>query len=530
MWLRRLPTDRFVRRAQAPADAPLVIVEAVKSALRIHALNDRAAALGLAHGMPLADARAMYPNILVQDADPAADRALLEAVADWCDRYTPLIGLDPPDGLVLDISGCAHLFGGEQALGRDLMTRLRQQGFHVALGLADTVGCAWAVARFGRFKQVRRGETRAALLPLPLAALRINNETVASLARAGLKTIADIAERPRAPLAARYGEFVLRRLDQALGDEDEAISPRLAVPAYLSERRFPDPIAREEDVLGTVAQLAQELAILLERRGEGARLLQVALFRADGKVHRIEAASSEPLRDSQRMRSLFVERLAVVGDECDPGFGYDMVRLAALSAARLDERQSGLGDDDHETALAHLIDRLGARFGTHRLTRPMARDTYIPEHAVMGVPAQVVRNTPPLDLVAFEQREHDDLSHDSFYQDSLAPVRPVRLFAKPEPVRVVNEVPDGAPVRFEWRHVLHRVTAAEGPERIAMEWWCHPSASFPGNCPRDYFRLESETGLRVWIFRQDFEEKILDEDENEKIEVKTRWFLHGIMA
>src|ERR1041385_4329410 len=245
VWLRRLSTDRIERRLRAPAETARIIVEPVKSALRICAMNDAAAALSLKYGTPLADARAMYPAIDVHDADHAADFALLEAVADWCDRYTPLVGLDPPDGLLLDVSGCAHLFGGERTMGRDMLARLSGQGLQARAGLAGTPGCAWAVARFGNAPLVPPGKQREALLPLPLAALRIDSETIAALAQAGLKRIADVIDRPRAPLAARYGVEFLRRLDQALGREEESITPRLPLPSYVAERRFPEPIGLE---------------------------------------------------------------------------------------------------------------------------------------------------------------------------------------------------------------------------------------------------------------------------------------------
>ena len=234
VWLRRLATDRIMRaRSSAPAEnAPLVVVEEIKSALRLAAVNDAAARLGLKPGMALADARAMYPAIAVADADPEADRHLLEAIADWCDRYTPLVGLDPPDGLMLDITGCAHLFGGEAALGGDIVRRLAAQGFQARVAVADTVGCAWAVARYASNRNCKLSRrTQPRTLPLPLAALRIAPDIVAALAQVGLKRIADVIDRPRAPLAARFGVDFVRRLDQALGREDEPITPRLPVPA-----------------------------------------------------------------------------------------------------------------------------------------------------------------------------------------------------------------------------------------------------------------------------------------------------------
>jgi protein ImuB len=503
VWLRRLSTDRIERRLRAPADAPRIVVELVKSALRIGAMNDAAAALGLKYGMPLADARAMFPVIEVHDADRAADFALLETVADWCDRYTPLVGLDPPDGLLLDVSGCAHLFGGERAMGRDMLARLARQGLQARAGLADTPGCAWAVARFGETPLVPPDGQREALLPLPLAALRIGGETISALAQAGLKRIADVIDRPRAPLAARYGVEFLRRLDQVLGREEESITPRLPLPSYVAERRFPEPIALESDVLGTIEQLARELSHVMEKHGQGARLLQATLFRADGKVHRIDAGAGQPLRDPERIRRLFIERLNVIGDECDPGFGYDLIRLSALTAERLDPAQSGLAGEDHATELAHLVDRLSARFGARRVMRQLPCDTHIPEFAIANIPAQLARG---------------EFTAAPAAQDSLAPVRPLRLFARPEPIEAVAEVPDGPPARFRWRHVLHEVSAAEGPERIAMEWWRDAEGRA---LTRDYFRVESKEGARVWLYR----EGLYARETNQP-----RWFLHGLFA
>ena len=392
VWLRRLSTDRIERRSSERVEA-FVVVASIKSAQRITAMTDGAARLGLKIGMGLADARAMYPSLPVVDADPEADRRLLEAIADWCDRYTPLVGLDAPDGLLLDVTGCAHLFGGEAALARDLVTRLAHQGLRARVAIADTVGCAWGVARYGKPGIVPRGETEAAtVLPLPIAALRVDAETVADLKTAGLTCVADLAARPRAPFAARFGKALLLRLDQALGHADEPITPRLPVPAAMAEQRFPEPIAREADVLGTIEHLARQLVPVLERRGEGGRLFQVALFRADGKVHRLEIGTGSPLRDPARMRKLFEERLAVLGDACDPGFGYDMVRLSALVTERIDPAQTGLAGPDHAEELAHLIDRLGARFGLRRVSRLVPQDTHIPEYAVAAVPAHAARH------------------------------------------------------------------------------------------------------------------------------------------
>ena len=561
MWLRRLPTDRIAKRF--PPDA-LVIAAPVKGALRLSAVNDAAAARGLRVGMPLADARAMYPKLNVADADEAADFALLEAVAEWCDRYTPLVGLDPPDGLTLDISGCAHLFGGEAALAHDLMRRLERQGLQARVAVADTVGCAWGVARFfsslppperGRSThEVRRvgvipsGDEASVLSPLPLAALRLPAETIEALSQVGLKRIADVLDRPRAPLAARFGADFVRRIDQALGREDEPIAPRLPVPAAITEQRFAEPIALERDVLGTIEKLAAKLCALLERRGEGARLLQAALFRTDGKVFRIEVGLSEPLREPARIRHLFADRLGVIGDEVDPGFGYDMLRLAALVTERCEPTQTGLAQPDHAAELAHLIDRLGARFGLRRVTRFVAQDTHIPEFAVMAVGASLPSPLRGGSTAVAQRRRSgwgsigepqfdpppqpspargEGARELSTVQDSLAPTRPIRLLARPEPVEAIAEVPDGPPVRFRWRHVLHEVAHVEGPERIAMEWWRDEAGQ---TLMRDYFRVESREGLRVWLFRAWPKPQKKNEEQAQDQPQSTCWFLHGVFA
>jgi protein ImuB len=527
VWLRRLSTDRIERRSAAPGDAPLAIVAPVKSALRLTGLNDVAARLGLKTGMALADARAMYPTLAVADADTEGDRQTLEAIADWCDRYTPLIGLDPPDGLKLDVTGCAHLFGGEAALCRDLVRRLGAQGFQPRAAIADTFGAAWAAARYGTPGVVPKDATREVLLPLPVVALRITTEAAASLVQSGLKQIADLVERPRAPLAARFGQELIWRLDQALGRDEESIVPRLPLPSAMVERRFPDPIALESDVLGTIEQLARNLDRVLERRGEGARLLQVALFRADGKVHRLEVGTGAPVRDPSRIRRLFADRLTAVGVECDPGFGFDMVRLSALVTERCDPTQTGFGPPEQNTELAHLIDRLGARFGLRRVQRLVAQDTHIPEFCVIALPAHAVGQSSRTSLLPSRLQRKSPSANSmgerregnaAVSQDSLAPQRPIRLFARPELIEAMAEVPDGPPVRFRWRQVLHEVTQVEGPERIAMQWWRDEEGRA---LTRDYFRVESRTGARVWLYREGLFGREVEHP---------RWYLHGLFG
>lgn len=456
--------------------------------------------------MSLADARAMYPSLHVQDANLAADEAFLSSLADGCERYTPLVAFDSFGGLMLDITGCAHLFGGEQALCRDVVFHLSRQGITAHVSVADTVGAAWAIVQHrAPLVIVPEGEVKEQLISLPVSALRIDAETVSRLLQAGLKTVGDILDRPRAPLVARFGREVARRVDQALGMEDEPITPRLPLPLIVAERRFADPIMLESDVLMTVENLAHELKVMLERCGEGARLIQLSLFRADGKVIRLDVGTAAPLRDPVRIRRLFTDRLVLFSDEYDPGFGFDMIRLGVHVSEQFDVRQEGLATQGQADELAHLIDRLGARFGFDKICRLTPQNTHIPERAFLYTPA----HGAPSGV--------DTLP--DVMQDSLAPTRPVRLFAQPERLSdAVAKVSDGPPIRFRWRRVLHDVAVAEGPERIAMEWWRNESGS---RLTRDYFRVQTRQGPRLWLYR----EGMLDRETPQPV-----WFMHGVFA
>jgi protein ImuB len=467
------------------------------------AVDATAQRLGLRAGLALAQARAMHPALTAMPEDPAADARLLDAIADWCQRYTPLVAADPPDGILFDIGGCAHLFGGEEKLRDDLLARVRGWGFSARAAIASTIGTAYATARFANV--AISDDVRALLAPLPLKALRLPDETVAALKRVGLKQIDDILDLPRAPLAARFGNDLLRQLDRALGREHEPLTPRLPVAPYVAERSFHEPIAREEDVLATVERLAARLKIALTARGDGARRLELALFRTDGAVKRIAAGTSRPLRDPDAIRALFVERLAALADEIDPGFGFDLARLSVLTAEPCPDQQIGLGAREDQAELDRLVDRLSARLGHRRVARFVAHDSQIPELAAHAVPAQA-RAEPGWD--AFRR----------FRADANLSPRPLRLLAKPEPIEdVFALVPDGPPVRFRWRRALHEVVAAEGPERIEGAWW-----SEQGGPARDYFRVEDKTGRRFWLFRAGLYRDVALS--------MPHWFLHGMYA
>jgi protein ImuB len=513
LWLRQLSTDRIARSREASSfprgqeERALAISGKRGNAEVLVAVDDAAEQLGLTPGLALAQARAMHPALDAVPEDADADAQLLENIADWCLRYTPLVACDAPDGLTLDISGCAHLYGGEGALVADLSGRLEAAGFAYRIAVAGTIGAAWAAAHVGEPASHACGDERKLLAPLPLNALRLEPDMVAALARVGLKRIGDIIDLPRAPLTARFGPELMRQLDRALGREHEPLNPRLPVAPYVAEQRFPEPIAREEDVLAIVARLAGRLKLALERRGDGARRLELTLFRTDGVVRRIAAGTSRPLRDAGDIRALFVERLAALADALDPGFGFDMARLSVMVAEPAPPEQIGIGGAENAAEVDRLVDRLSARLGARRVRRLIAQDSHIPELAAAHVPAQMTGTDSGWD--AFRRFRADA---------DLAP-RPLRLLTRPEPIEAVAEVPDGPPLRFRWRRALHEVIAAEGPERIEGAWW-----SEHGGPARDYFRVEDRSGLRFWLFRAG-----LYRDLAHGAAAPT-WFLHGTFA
>ena len=508
-----LPTDRIARRLwgmswrlkERPEHPPILCAGRRENAMRLTALDEVSERLGLKRGQGLAEARAMFPKIDVVDEDEAADRALLEAIADWCDRYTPLVALDGRDGLFLDITGCAHLFGGEHVLLKEVLGRLLHMGFDVRGAISSSPGLSWAACRFGRGGVIAEGPMGEVLAPLPVNALRIDGATIASLYKLGLKRIGDLLPLPRAPLARRFGKQLLLRLDQALGVNEEAISPRRPVAALSAERKLAEPIQAEDHILQLTGQIASSLKPGLEARGVGGRVFELVLFRIDGRVFRIAAGASRPLRDPCRISALFAERLTAIYDDIDAGYGFELLRLNVLQHDPFRTDQGDFtGEDDGKISLADFIDRVSARLGADCLQVAELRQSHMPERAQIFVPAIAVQVAPEKTEEVFAFAPKAD--------------RPLRLFRHPELMEAfAAEVPDGPPQRFRWRRTVHQVIRAEGPERISPEWWVDKESAEE----RDYFRLESEVGRRFWIFRKG--------RYNPKNEPPT-WHVHGIFA
>jgi protein ImuB len=529
LWLPRLPTDRIKRlksqsnkavtgsrednasRQIKAIDEACIVVAKQNNMLRISALDDAAAHLGLVVDLPLANARAICPQVTVYDADEAADADALNAIACWCDRFTPLVALDLPHGLLLDITGCAHLFGGEAAMMKLVCGLLTAQGFVVSAAVAGTAVCARTLTRHVHGRIVRDGEEGEAVTPLPISMLGADAAVVAGLRRAGLKTIGDVASRGRHEITARFGVRFTTLLEQALGESDAPISPRKPLPDYIVERRFAEPVATETVISATLSGLAEKLVAAMGKQGKGARQLEARFFRTDGVVRSITVDTGQPVTRSEMIDRLFRERLEALNDPLDPGFGFDLIRLTASRTEIVVQQQRDLDAHVHDQdEVSALIDRIAARIGGKRVVVYLPQDTHIPERAVLAAPAQH-------HLAAAAQAVWPSRTA------SEPPLRPLRLFERPEQIQVIAELPDGPPARFVWRRATHAVVRTEGPERVAMEWWRSRDVMLT----RDYFRVEDEEGLRFWLYR----DGLYDEIFQKKGEVEPpNWFMHGLFA
>lgn len=506
LWFPFLPLDRL---RIATGDVPAATVESQRGAMRLAALDPRALAIGLAPGMTLADARVREPDLLVLDADPHADQDWLERLCDGCARYTPIAMPDAPFGLMLDITGCAHLWGGEAELARAAVDRLERHGLHVRHALAGTAEAAHALARF----PVSAPDEDSAARRLPVEALRLDEERAVALRRAGLRTIGDLAARPAAALAARFGEEAVEALHALLGFGRRPLSPRRPRPALRIERRFSEPMTSTAYALTVLEEMAAEACEQLAERGQGGRRFEALFFRTDGLAFPLRVETSLPVRDAPAIMRLMRERIDALADPLDPGFGFDMLRLTVPGTDPLAPTQLALeggearGQDDAGDVAA-LVDRLSIRAGRARIQRLVPRDSHIPEQAQLALPAMEQRAPAPWPVRA----------------SGDPPLRPLHLFDPPQPIEAVAQVPDGPPHRFRWRRAVHDVVRYEGPERIAPEWWRATDGAVAGDSigrTRDYYRVEDIRGRRYWIFRQG-----LYGAETER----PAWYMHGLFA
>jgi protein ImuB len=482
------------------------------------AVDAAAGAAGLVPGMPLAQARAMVPGLTVCDADPGGDAAALRRLAGWCLRYAPLASADAPDGVWIDVTGTAHLFGGERRLLHDLLGRLAAQGLVARAAIATTPGTAWAMARFGVAPLpaasvdhpwggggqcprpaapagtaiIAAGAEAAALASLPVEALRLSPSISDRLRLLGFACISDLTAVPRAPLVRRFGALLATRLDQAHGTVFEPIVPVVPPAAIQARRAFPEPLLTAPSLSAVITGLVHDVCGSLERAGQGARRLDLLFERVDGAVPALRVGTARASRDPRHLARMLDERL----DRIDPGLGIEAMRLVVALAGPLSQVPAPLlGQAAAERDLAPLVDRLANRLGAERVHRAEPVESDVPERAV--------RRVPPL-------------APNRMGGWPTEWPRPVRLLDPPQPIEAMALLPDHPPVAFTWRRVRHRVRHADGPERIAGEWWKRDGEM---RSVRDYFRVEDEEGRRFWLFRRG--------DGADPETGDRRWFLHG---
>jgi protein ImuB len=518
LWLPFLPTENL-RGSGAPDDAaPFALVEKRNHAQRLYALNPAALGQGLVKGLSLADARARLPRLVTAEADRPAEARLLAQLAARCERYTPLTALDEPHGLVLDVTGCAHLFGGERGLVAAMTQDMESLGFSARAALAGTPDCARALARFSAGGVFAPEEAKAAVARLPLAALETEEDHLLALSRAGLKTLGDVAARASLLFAARFGGDFPRKIERLFGREDVRIKPLRSPPDCMVERHFMAPLAHRDSIETALLELLRDCGHLLERRGQGGRAFEAGFFRADGFVRRLCVETLRPTRDAKTLFLLFREKLDALADPLDPGFGFDALRLAVPHAEKFETAQAdfaGAAAQESERELSELLDRLTTRFGRDRVLRFMHLDSYAPERespAVTAVEAAAAGSaTVPAGAASWPAPAPDQ-----------PPARPLSLFDPPQPIEVLALAPDGPPARFRWRKKQHDIVRAEGPERIAPDW-ARLDPESPGQeaQTRDYYRVEDAEGRRFWLFRRGLYER---GDET------PRWFMHGLFA
>lgn len=543
----------------------------------VAAVDAAAAALGLFPGMPLAQAQALVPGLAPQPAEPEADAAALRRLASWCLRYTPLTAPDAPDGIWLDITGCAHLHGGEAKLLRDLVGRLAAQGITASTAVADTPGAAHAMARCRGRKESEEslaspllsiipvGESASALAPLPITALRLPPDIADALRLLGFETIGQLAATPRAPLTRRFGPVIAQRLDQALGTVFEPIVPVFPPDLVQARQSFVEPLSTPEAFTTVIASLTATICTALENTAQGARRLDLVFERVDGSIQSLRIGTARPARDARHLARLLEEKL----ERVDPGLGVEAMQLVVPRAEPLAYTQTASLTEHIQTPdIAPLVDRLENRLGSQHVWRAAPMESDVPERSVRRLPALAPRETRPLrptgagplrstgvgslrptgagslrsstGVGSLRSTDAGSLrpngagllhsgaaptgpqrsaTRASYYPASTWPAdlpRPVRLLDPPQPVDAMALLPDQPPVAFTWRHVRHRVRRADGPERIAGEWWKRTGET---RSVRDYFRVEDEDGHRYWLFRRG--------DGEDPATGDLRWFLHG---
>ncbi|MGB4398495.1 MAG: DNA polymerase Y family protein [Daejeonella sp.] len=493
IWFRHLLTDWLSLRRPELRDIPFVIVIKDHGRQLITASNSLAETEGIVPGMLAADARAIIPSLEIIDDIPGKGNKLLKGLGEWCIRYTPLIAVDPPNGVILDITGCAHLWGGEREYLREIVTRLRSKGYDVRAAMADTIGGAWAVSRYGKVKPIIESKGHSdALLSLPPAALRLELQVLERLQKLGFRTISSFMSIPRSVLRRRFGALLLQRLDQALGNEEEPIQSLLPVEPYQERLASMEPIRTATGIEIALRTLLEMLCKRLHQEGKGVRTAIFKGYRIDGKVVQMDIGTNLASHTVQHLYKLFELKISTL----EPALGIELFVLEAPKVEDIPPQQEALWAGKpglEDVTLAELLDRLAGKVGPDKIHRYLPDEHYWPERSVRI--SSSIKDKPSI-------RWRSDKP------------RPVQLLARPEQIEVTAPIPDYPPMLFRYKEKVHHVKKADGPERIEREWWLESGQH------RDYYYVEDQNGQRYWLFRSGHYN---GDGSNE-------WFIHGFFA
>jgi protein ImuB len=490
IWFRHLLTDRWIIRRPELKDTPFVLAAPERNRMVIQAASISAEHKGIAVGMVVADARAVLPSLLVMESKQGRAETLLNALAEWSLRYTPIVSTDLPDGLVLDITGCAHLWGGERPYLKDIVSRFRAKGYDVRAAIADTVAAAWAVSRYGTVSPiVESGNQMAALAALPPAALRLEAVTLERMHKLGFYQVSAFINMPSSVLRRRFGQLLLHRVDQAMGRMPEVIQPIRPVEPYQERLPSLEPIRTATGIHIAMKKLLEVLCGRLAKEGKGVRKAVFRCYRVDRKVQEVEIGTNSASCSVEHLFKLFELKVSSI----KPGLGIELFILEAPVVDVADKMQETLWNvsgSNNQAEIAQLLDRLIARGGPGIMHRYLPDEHYWPERSVK------------------EASSLDEKPQASWRTDHP---RPVLLLPRPERVDVTAPIPDYPPMLFRYQGKVHKIAKADGPERIEQEWWLEDGLH------RDYYAVEDEGGARYWIFRLGH--------YNETGSPK--WFIHG---
>ena len=492
IWLPQLETNWFELRKPGLKKIPFVLVTPSHGRMIITAANSLAEKERIFKGMVLADARALLPTLQYFDDRPRLEIQLLQRMAEWCIRFTPGAAVDPLGGIILDASGCPHLWGGEEAYVNDIVNRLQAKGYYAKACMADTIGAAWAFARFTNTTVVEKEKHIDALLSLPPASLRIENETKEQLHKLGLRQIKNLLSLKHAALRRRFGPLIIQRLNQAMGTEVEFIQPVYPVEPYQERLPCIEPITQIGGIEIALQQLLEKLCSRLQKEGKGLRTAYFRGYRVDNKTVGIQISTSRASNNVDHLFHLFQMKLSTL----EPALGIELFVLEATKVedhAPLQEEFWKQATGLNNNHLSELIDRISGKIGPNAIQRYLPDEHYWPERSF---------------------KKASSLTEEPTTEWKLDRPRPLRILPTPESIEVTAPIPDYPPMLFRYKNKLHKIIKADGPERIEQEWWIQDGEH------RDYYAVEDEEGCRYWLFRSGH----YDEEK------KPKWYLHGFFA